>query len=185
MRASKRNSLLTALFAVAGMAGCSPPAAQQAAVPSPSPVAEPAPTASAASPKAASGEELAWLAGSWCGNDEGQRLEETWFVPAANEAIGMSRTLSGGRMIAFEFMRIMQLEGAVTFIAQPGGDPPTSFSYSDGGDDWIRFENKEHDYPQRIEYRREGDGLTAEIGGPGAGGKEEVLVFSYTRCPAS
>jgi hypothetical protein len=94
----------------------------------------------------------------------------------------MSRTVSGGRMLSFEFVRIMEIEGALTYVAQPDGDPPTNFPRTDGGDDWIRFENKEHDYPQRIEYRREGEGLRAEIGGPGAEGKESVLAFHYERC---
>ena len=66
--------------------------------------------------------------------------------------------------------------------AQPNGDEAVAFKRTNGGDDWIRFENKEHDYPQRIEYRKSGDGLHAEIGGPGAGGKEEVISYDYTRC---
>ncbi len=94
----------------------------------------------------------------------------------------MSRTSRGGRINEFEFMRIMDLEGTITFVAQPNGNAPTSFARTDGGEGWIRFENPEHDYPQRIEYRREGDALKAEIGGPGAEGKEEVIAYSYTRC---
>ena len=130
----------------------------------------------------ASVEALAWMHGNWCGKDDTQSLEETWMLAQAGESIGMSRTLSGGRMISFEFMRIANIEGKVVLLAQPGGDPPVSFARTDGGDDWIRFENKEHDYPQRIEYRKAGEGLHAEIGGPGAGDKEAVIAFEYTRC---
>jgi hypothetical protein len=127
-------------------------------------------------------DDLAWLAGDWCGQDGEQRIEETWFLPQQHEAIGMSRTLEGGRMVSFEFMRIMEIEGVISYVAQPGGDAPTSFKRTDGGVGWIRFENKEHDYPQRIEYRVAGGGLHAEIGGPGAEGKEEVLSYEYTPC---
>jgi hypothetical protein len=129
-----------------------------------------------------SDEPLAWMAGSWCGKDEDQVLEETWMMPAGGETIGTSRTISGGRIISFEFMRIAEFDGTQALVAQPGGDEPVHFKRSDGGADWIRFENKEHDYPQRIEYRKAGDGLRAEIGGPGAGGKEEVISYEYVRC---
>jgi uncharacterized protein YfiM (DUF2279 family) len=151
------------------------------------PLAPPAPPASAASAAApaaqpASDEPLAFMEGRWCGADGDQSIEETWMLAKAGEAIGMSRTVSGGRMISFEFMRIADLEGKVTLLAQPNGDAPTSFARTDGGADWIRFENKQHDYPQRIEYRKAGNGLHAEIGGPGAGDKEEVISYDYTRC---
>jgi hypothetical protein len=96
----------------------------------------------------------------------------------------MSRTLDGGRMTSFEFMRIMNVDGVVSYIAQPNDEPPTSFARSDGGADWVRFENKQHDYPQRIEYRREGEALVAEIGGPGAEGKEDAISYRYQRCRA-
>jgi hypothetical protein len=127
-------------------------------------------------------DDLAWLAGSWCGNDESQQIEETWFSPQRHEAIGMSRTLQGGRMVSFEYMRIMEIDGVIRFVAQPGGDLPTEFLRSAGGAGWIRFENKAHDFPQRIEYRRVGERLHAEVAGPGEPGKEAVIPYEYSRC---
>jgi hypothetical protein len=128
-------------------------------------------------------DDLAWLAGSWCATDDSQQLEETWLMPRRGEAIGMSRIVQGGRMISFEYMRIMEVDGVVRFVAQPNGVPPTEFRRSAGGKGWIRFENKAHDFPQRIEYRREGEDLHAEIGGPGEGDKEAVIPYRYRRCP--
>ena len=137
----------------------------------------------AASPVAADRQDdLSWLAGSWCGKDGTQQIEETWLAPNRYEAIGMSRTVQGGRMVSFEYMRITEIDGLVRFVAQPGGDAPTEFPRSAGGEGWIRFENKAHDFPQRIEYRREADGLYAEVGGPGEGGKEEMISYRYQRC---
>jgi len=127
---------------------------------------------------------LAWMEGRWCGNDEDQQIEETWFAPHGDETTGMSRTISGGRVISFEFMRIASLDGTWTLLAQPNGAPPTKFARTDGGEGWIRFENKEHDFPQRIEYKRTDEGLAAEIGGPGAEGKEETISYRYTPCKA-
>ena len=181
-----RNEFAALAVAVAALlsTGCTKQAAapEASAPAAPATVAVPAEAAPPAKPK--SDEALAWMEGRWCGSDEDQQLEESWLMAKQDETIGMSRTVSGGRMISFEFMRIANLEGTVTLIAQPGGDPPVKFARTDGGEGWIRFENKQHDYPQRIEYRvvGEGEGLRAEIGGPGAEGKEEVVSYDYERC---
>ena len=51
--------------------------------------------------------------------------------------------------------------GYLTFTAQPNGGQPVSFRYSGGGPRESMFDNVEHDYPQRIRYRRTGDQLEA------------------------
>lgn len=72
--------------------------------------------------------------------------------------------------------------GVQMYIAQPGGRPPTSFKRTAGGEHWVRFENPDHDFPQRIEYRRQGDVLHAEVAGPGDNGEEAVIGFDYSPC---
>jgi len=39
--------------------------------------------------------------------------------------LGMSRTLSGERMVAFEFLRIETRPDGIFYVAQPRGNPPT------------------------------------------------------------
>jgi hypothetical protein len=184
----KATTACVALFA-SGLglvvAACAKPPTQTAA-PAPAASAS-ATTVAVASPtgpaaKVASDDPLAWLAGSWCAMDEDQLIEETWMLPQAEEAIGMSRSVQSGRQVTFEFMRIAKIEGKDTLFAQPNGEPPTMFTRTDGGADWIRFENPKHDYPTRIEYRKTKSGLHAEIGGPGAENKEEVIPYDYVPC---
>ena len=179
------TSLLAATFAIAcTLAGCAKQATDSP-VPAPAPSIGTAPAnveSVAAAKEATSAEALAWMAGSWCAKDDDQTIEETWMLPQADEAIGMSRSVQSGRQVTFEFMRIAKIEGKDTLFAQPNGEPPTMFTRTDGGADWIRFENPKHDYPTRIEYRKTKTGLHAEIGGPGAGDKEEVIPYDYTRC---
>ena len=135
------------------------------------------------SPAVGAQDELSWIAGSWCTAAGDQVVEETWLPPRGHETLGVGRTLRGGRMVSFEHMRITATDGPVRFVGQPGGGAPTEFPRTAGGEGWIRFENKAHDFPQRIEYRREGDdGLYAEVAGPGAGGRETVIPFRYRRC---
>jgi hypothetical protein len=140
--------------------------------------------AQAAAPAPAPDVDLTWLAGAWCGDAQGERVEETWLSPLAGELVGLSRTVRDGRPVSYEFMRIAPVDGVPTFFAQPGGKPPTAFPAVDAGEGRIRFANDHHDFPQWIEYRREGNGLRAEIGGPGGEGKELRIEFRYVACPS-
>lgn len=125
---------------------------------------------------------LDWIGGHWCTEAGGEIVEEFWLPPHGGVALGLSRTRTADRAAAFEFLRIVDIHGTPVYVAQPGGRPPTAFRSTAGGDRWIRFENRDHDFPQRIEYRREGDRLYAEIAGAGEDGAEMVIAFDYRRC---
>lgn len=125
---------------------------------------------------------LGWMSGRWCTTDGEQKIEEHWLPHRGDMLLGVNRTLKGDRTVSFEFLRIARIDGQVTYVAQPGGRPPTSFARSDAGVNWVRFENRAHDFPQRIEYRREGEALHAEIAGPGENGRENVIAFELIAC---
>jgi len=137
---------------------------------------------SCAGSAAASEPALDWLAGRWCNAEGNAKVEEFWLPEAGGELIGMSRTLRGGQMKSFEFMRIKSQDKTASFHVQPNGRPPTVFTQAARGDGWIRFENEAHDFPKRIEYRRDGERLHASIAGPGRDGKERTIPFEYRRC---
>ena len=138
----------------------------------------------AAAPATAStaGPGLDWLHGHWCAGTDEERVEEWWVAPASGELLGLNRTTRKGTMSSFEYLRIVRQEGKVTYIAQPGGNPPTRFSLAEMGDQWAAFENPDHDFPQRIEYRRNGDKLQAIISGPGEGGGTLDIPFEFEAC---
>ena len=125
---------------------------------------------------------LAWISGRWCTAPGDEYVEEVWLPPGGNMLLGVSRAVASSGTVAFEYLRIVGSEGILHYVAQPGGRPPTVFQQTASGTQWIRFENADHDFPQRIEYRREGDTLHAEIAGPGEDGKETVISFEYRRC---
>lgn len=125
---------------------------------------------------------LDWIGGHWCLELGDETVEELWLPPYGGVAIGLSRTRRGDATTAFEYLRIVDLDGTPAYVAQPGGRPPTTFTMTAAGERWIRFGNPAHDFPQRIEYRRDGDSLHAEIAGPGEDGEEVVIPFDYTRC---
>jgi len=123
-----------------------------------------------------------WLSGQWCGESDGESLEEFWLPSKGNLALGVGRTIKGGITTSHEFLRIQTRDGATRLTALHNGQSPTAFALTASGADWARFENPEHDFPKRIEYRRVATGLHAEIAGPGDDGKETVIPFEFRRC---
>ena len=123
-----------------------------------------------------------WLAGHWCGDSGGRTLHEVWLPEAGGVLLGMSRTLRGGALESFEFMRIVPAGEDAGLHVQPNGVAPTTFAIAERGAQRVLFENAAHDFPNRIEYRRDGDTLHAYIAGPGRDGKEMKIPFDYRRC---
>jgi uncharacterized protein DUF6265 len=118
--------------------------------------------------------DITWLSGNWSGRAGATELEERWTKPAGGAMLAVSRTLKDGRMVAFEFLRIVERDGGLVYIAQPGGRPPTEFQLTEIGSQRAAFENPSHDFPKRIEYKLMGDILTATISG---GGQQESYTF--------
>ena len=138
-------------------------------------------TTSSATPDALS--RFDWLAGHWCQETpDGQLIEEHWLRARGGMLISVGRTTSATKVHAFEFLRLELRDGVVTLVAQPNGTPPAYFPATATGADWARFENPEHDFPKRVEYRRTPTGLHAQIAGPTSGGGERVIPFDYLPC---
>jgi hypothetical protein len=71
---------------------------------------------------------LSWMAGSFQTEPAaGVTTEEHWSQPGGGAMIGMGRTVKGGRMVSFEYLRIVERADGVFYIAQPGGRAPTEF----------------------------------------------------------
>jgi hypothetical protein len=114
--------------------------------------------------KAAIG-DLAWLAGAWVGTRGKSSIEERWSPPRGGAMLAVSRTISGEKMVAFEFLRIVERDGGLVYIAQPGGRTPTEFVLTELSKSRAVFENPRHDSPQRIVYELSTEGgLSASIG---------------------
>ena len=125
---------------------------------------------------------FAWLSGHWCSQSGDQLIEEYWLPPDDGLALGVGRTLKAGKIVTFEFMRIETRDGVTNYLAMHDGKPAVAFRLTASGPDWARFENPQHDFPKRVEYRRTSAGLHAEIAGPGKDGKEIVLPLDYRHC---
>ena len=111
--------------------------------------------------------DLGWLAGAWTGTrSSGSSIEERWSPPKGGAMLAVSRTVNTkGKMGLFEYLRIIERDGGLVYVAQPGGRPPTEFTLTELTKSRAVFENPRHDYPKRIAYELSADGrLSATIG---------------------
>jgi hypothetical protein len=135
-----------------------------------------------AAPAPAGGVEgLAWMEGAWGGEKDGVAMEEVWTGPRGGAMLGLHRDVKDQRMLSWEFLRIQATEVGTFYYASPRSAPPTAFKLVEAGNKRAVFENKEHDFPQRILYWIDPKGaLHARIEGP-QGGKTVAEEWVWTR----
>jgi len=111
--------------------------------------------------------DLAWLDGAWVGTKmTGSAIEERWSPPLGGAMLAVARTVNkSGKMVGFEYLRIVERDGGLVYIAQPGGAQPTEFVLSELSPTRAVFENPRHDFPKRIAYELSPEGfLTTSVG---------------------
>ncbi len=125
--------------------------------------------------------DLAWLAGCWEGKGSKRVREEYWTMAAGGSMFGIGRAISDGRTTEFEFMRIHEEKGDVLYTSKPSGQPEASFKLIRANGNEAVFENPQHDFPQRVIYRKQSDGtLLARIEGE-RNGKQSGIDFPFVR----
>ena len=118
----------------------------------------------AAEPPAQSLSDLAWLAGEWREVKDGRTVTEVWLPADGGVMPAINRTVRGGKA-ALEYMRIDEADGRVAFTAILPGQPPTRFPARLVSAEEVVFEKTDHDFPQRVIYRRCEADLCAAIEG--------------------
>jgi hypothetical protein len=122
--------------------------------------------------------DMDWLTGAWVGTRGSASIEERWSPPLGGAMLGVSRTVKGGSMVAFEFLRIVERDGGLVYVAQPGGHPPTEFVLTELGTTRAVFENPRHDSPQRIVYELSSEGSLSASIGFAKGGRPQRFDFT-------
>ena len=130
--------------------------------------------------KEATMSDLSWLSGHWRGVDGGVTMEEIWMSAESPVMPGLHRDRFDNGRSFFEYLRIEQRKDAIVYVASPRGGKSTEFTLTEIGERHVLFSNPEHDFPQTIEYRREGDTLTATIGGL-ANGEQRKRSWQWMR----
>jgi hypothetical protein len=130
-------------------------------------------------------EQVAWLQGCWASSSAQRTVEEQWMAPRGGSMIGMGRTVRGSELVEYEIVVIQRKGNQLAYEAHPSGQPSAVFLSVTLSDSSVVFENREHDFPQRIGYQRtSADALLAWIEGTDKGQTRRV-EFPYRRvaCP--
>jgi hypothetical protein len=126
--------------------------------------------------------DVSWLGDAWVGTRGAEgttSIEERWSPPLGGSMFAISRTVSRDKLRAFEYLRIVERDGGLVYIAQPNGRAPTEFVLTELGEKRAVFENPRHDSPQRIVYELSAEGnLIASIGFAKGGRPQQ---FDYKR----
>lgn len=123
--------------------------------------------------------DLAWMSGRWESVRGNNWTEEVWSMPRGGVMLGFSRSVREDVGRDFEFLRLAAgPDGRPTYYAQPGGGAPVPFRLVAHDRTSATFENPDHDYPQRIIYRRFGRSMTATISSIDGSGERS---WSYNR----
>jgi hypothetical protein len=119
--------------------------------------------------------EMQFLSGTWVQESDGVRSEEHWTDLQGDTLFGIGRTISRGRTVFFEYLRIeRRTDGSIVYVALPRGRGETVFPLRASSSTSVTFENPAHDFPKRIEYTLKGDELHITIEGDEKGSPKRV-----------
>ena len=124
-------------------------------------------------------EQFGWMLGSWKGETGEGVLYESWVRRDENTMLGEGYYIVNADTVLTELLRIQKVGNYWTFIPIINNNQPALFTLIESGNNnWV-FENKEHDFPQRVVYsQRKGGSMFAWIEGEmdGEQMKEEYLM---------
>lgn len=126
--------------------------------------------------------DLGWMAGTWVQERNGVTTREVWLSPMGGAMAGLTQTNRAGRPVQIEYASITTSDKGPVFTAIVGGQGPTAFILKPGSTDTLVFENPQHDFPQRVIYRRCEADLCARIEGA-MDGKPASMDWRYRRQP--
>ena len=112
--------------------------------------------------------DLDGMAGCWEQKDDSKKLliSEMWMKPAGMSMLGMGRTVKNDKTTGWEYMRIEQRADGMYFVSKPKENTEdTAFKLIRSTLNEVVFENKEHDFPQRIIYKLQGTTMVGRIEG--------------------
>jgi hypothetical protein len=128
-------------------------------------------------------DSLSWFSGCWLLEESNGRVTtECWMKPQGGVMLGISQAVKNGKTTSTEFIRIQKnTDGKLQYIANPSGQKETPFTMISFSKNEVLFENPEHDFPQKIRYKKLPDGsLVASIEGK-INGKEKIITYPYKR----
>jgi hypothetical protein len=128
---------------------------------------------------------LGWMTGCWISRTPEAEIEERWSSPDAGTMIGTGRTFVRRRTVEHEFLFIREVPPAtLEYVANPDGKGETVFRLASIAPGEVVFVNPQHDFPQKITYRKTKDGIAAKVEGTTSEGTRTVdFEMKRAICP--
>jgi len=179
-RRATLHLVLALVLADTAAAMAQTPAATQPAPAAAPPPAVPATAAQAQPVDAAAIDSLGWLEGCWKGTVNQREFREQWSPLRGGMLVGAGHTVNQGKTQSYEYLRLEARGDGVYYVATPSGQQEAAFKLAsiatDDKDAIFVFSNPQHDFPQRIIYRRGGEGwLYATVEGKVKGEDRQVI----------
>jgi hypothetical protein len=102
-----------------------------------------------------------WLLGDWQASIGEDMTVESWRAggPGTFEGFAETRSRASNELINSESLRLVEMSGEVFYIAKVRhNDLPVAFKMTTCSNNIAVFENPNHDFPRRLEYRFAGEG---------------------------
>ncbi len=125
---------------------------------------------------------LDWMVGTWQINNG--NLYEEW-IKMDQWLLGRSDKVELGDTVTLETMQITYRDEILHYIptvVNQNDGQPILFPILRGAEEQVVFENKKHDFPQQIGYRKKGEKhIEAWIEGRNAKGESKKVTFDMKR----
>lgn len=126
-----------------------------------------------------------WLTGTWQNKTTSGVVYENWKKYSDELMVGKSYILTGKDTLIIETIALRKVNESLVYIPRLQNSNktkvPARFTLKSATDNQLIFENKTHDFPQVISYRRiNRDSLVAEISGT-ENGKTRKEIFPMTK----
>lgn len=130
-------------------------------------------------------EQINWVLGYWEMVSPEGKVTESWVRTNDSVYSGIGKyTDTAGQTLTTEEISIVLRNGELLYIPEVSGQNnglPVIFKEASFSDTMIVFENKNHDFPQRIVYVKQGEGkMLAYIEGE-MNGEPAKMEYPYTK----
>ncbi|HIG39775.1 MAG TPA: hypothetical protein EYQ14_04450 [Gammaproteobacteria bacterium] len=126
-------------------------------------------------------DSVQWLPGDWT-NDDGENIvTESWkrISPLTFEGSGETRSRTSNELQTGESLRLVEMAGEVFYVAKVDhNNRPVAFKLIQCSATSAAFENSDHDFPKKLEYRLNNKN---ELNVRVSDGKDKGFEISYTR----
>jgi hypothetical protein len=129
--------------------------------------------------------DLRWMIGHWTADGDRTMFNESWTEATALtfEGTGVEQSKPDGAAKGGEALRLVEMSDGVFYISKVAhNELPIAFRLSSCNGDSYIFENPAHDFPRRLEYRRDGeDRLVVTV----SDGGDRGFTLEFRRVPTA